>query len=740
MNPNITVIINTLNRGDMLKVILECMQWQNYKGEFEIIVVNGPSTDNTEEVLKAWQGKIRVGKCDEANLSKSRNVGISMAKSDFVIFIDDDAYPEPEWLEQMIQPFNDSEVAAVGGIVYDHTGYTYQYEYRTANRLLNCNWSAKNSGEQLCYPASYEFPYPPGGNAAYRKSALIDVGGFDEEIEYYGDETDVAVRLIDAGYLIKNVVGGYIHHKSAPSNIRNNQRIVKNWYPIIKNKIYFSVKNGRSHMPLEEILHDNRLFSETWRKDVQDKISNGLLDDTDLLEFETQNSRAWEIGVANGLAETRKMYFQKDTHNAEDFLCFKAFAVVKRSNVILVSQHYPPHQEGGLPTLTKELAEALAAQGLSVYVVTQSPDINRIDFENGVWVHRIINVSHDLPAMALSLKVPQRIWNWSASAYTEVERISKYRKIDAIETPIWDCQGIAFLMNKRWPLVTSLQTTLHFWLESHPELRADPEWMNVFGKPMLALEKTVMLASDAIRSISKAIKSEIENAYNFSFRKSQVVVAPLGMSMPAKSLSVRIENSSIATVLFVGRLEHRKGIDVLLQAIPVILEEYPSVRFRIIGDDTLAISSGTITYKDAFLSSNSKKPWLGQISFEGRVDDSTLQDAYHSCDIFVAPSRFESFGLVFLEAMREAKPVIGCFAGGMPEIISDKESGFLVSSGSLDEFTSACIELIKSPALREQMGKAGKEIYLKKFTSQSMADASLVLYTLAKENFKEEKH
>ena len=173
MKPTVSVIINTLNRGDMLSKVLTSLQWLKYEGDFEVIVVNGPSTDNTASVLEEWNGRIRVGQCEVANLSVSRNIGINMARGEYVVFIDDDAYPEPEWLEQMIAPFDSPYVGAVGGIVFDHTGFHYQYEYQTSNRLLNTRQLVcKNNAEHLCFPSSFEFPYPAGGNAAYRRSAL----------------------------------------------------------------------------------------------------------------------------------------------------------------------------------------------------------------------------------------------------------------------------------------------------------------------------------------------------------------------------------------------------------------------------------------------------------------------------------------------------------------------------------------------------------------------------------------
>ena len=176
---------------------------------------------------------------------------------------------------------------------------------------------------------------------------------------------------------------------------------------------------------------------------------------------------------------------------------------------------------------------------------------------------------------------------------------------------------------------------------------------------------------------------------------------------------------------------------MLLSAIPGILEKNPEVIFRILGDDTLPTSDGVTTYKAEFLSSEHGQRWKDQVFFEGRVTDSILRDAYKTCDVFVAPSRFESFGLVFLEAMRVAKPVIGCLAGGMPEVVSHEVNGLLVQPGDVEALSEAILSLAGSEKLRTSMGDAGEKIFLNKFTSEGMARSSSNLYDIAEMNFRE---
>jgi glycosyltransferase involved in cell wall biosynthesis len=261
--------------------------------------------------------------------------------------------------------------------------------------------------------------------------------------------------------------------------------------------------------------------------------------------------------------------------------------------------------------------------------------------------------------------------------------------------------------------------------------------MEAFGLPMLALEAELMLKSSSIRSISLAIRRAIEMAYDITFEESKIVIAPLGM--PPENIHPSTTGPSTKlTVLFVGRLEYRKGIDVLLSAIPKILEKNPNILFRILGDDTLPTSDAMTTYKAAFLSSEHGRRCKDQVMFEGRVNDHILRDAYQTCDVFVAPSRFESFGLVFLEAMRVAKPVIGCLTGGIPEIVSVNKNGLLVQPGNVEALTKAILTLADSEKLRIEMGSAGKKIFLSQFTSDAMARSSSKLYNIAEMNFRGE--
>jgi glycosyltransferase involved in cell wall biosynthesis/GT2 family glycosyltransferase len=729
-----SVVINTYNRAEGLRNTLKSLLALDYP-TFEIVVVNGPSTDHTEEVLQQFASRIKVASCEVRNLSVSRNIGICAAAGDLVAFIDDDAMPEPEWLTQLAEAFDEEGVAAAGGKVFDHVGYEFQYQYASADRLGNAQWQLVEPTPHLNFPQSLRFPYLQGTNTSFRRTALLSVGGFDEEYEYYLDETDVCLRLNDAGYIVRQLPNAYVHHKFLPSHVRDENRVAKYRYPVVKNKIYFAVRNARSHISMNNIMGDVQAFVAGQFADIDFHIAGGRLSADDRSTFSNDVDRAWTRGLQQGLSANRELItdekLQRYGQPFKNALAADEIARLKgRKSIVLVSRDYPPGHAGGIATFNRDLAVALAAAGHTVVVITHSKDVNRVDFEDGVWVHRLVPMELARSSAAVQANVPQHIWNWSMTAHREVARLETHRSIDVVETPIWDCEGIAFALDKRWPLVVSLQTTMHFWLQSHPEYRQNGEWMSSFGQVMLNLERLVMQEADSIRSISAAIARDIESSYGFSFEKDRLVVSPLGLADRLDERSATLSPGDVPVVLFVGRLEPRKGIDVLLSAITLVLQSGTSARFRLLGDDSHPGPDGQ-TFREAFENSEAGRQCAGLVSFEGKVSDEVLRSAYASCDLFVAPSRFESFGLVFLEAMREGKPVVGCNAGGMPEVVAHEDSGLLVEPGDAMALAKAISRLLNSPEQRSQMGARGRQRFVDNFTAGQMATNSEPLYESA---------
>ncbi len=251
------------------------------------------------------------------------------------------------------------------------------------------------------------------------------------------------------------------------------------------------------------------------------------------------------------------------------------------------------------------------------------------------------------------------------------------------------------------------------------------------GSPVLALESWILERAPCLHANSHAILADIEERYAMRIPDTRVVVAPHGMSDWAAVADIadlgRPGSATPATVmpdavrfLFVGRLESRKGIDVLLRAAPEVLRCFPHARLDIVGNDGIERAEGG-TYKDAFRASPEARDVQSRIVFHGRVEEDKLRRFYRDCDVLVAPSRYESFGLVYLEGMMFGKPVIGGQGGGGPEVIEEGVTGLLVAPGDADQLAAAMMRLGDGRELRARMGQAGRRRYEAHFGADATA-------------------
>jgi glycogen synthase len=738
----VSVVINTYNRAASLDATLRSLRRLNYP-RFEVIVVNGPSTDNTMEVLRAHAASIRVGTCSDRNLSISRNAGIEMARGDLVAFLDDDAVPDENWLNDAVDAFDSEEVGGVGGFVYDHTGYNLQYRYSVSNRLGTARWDVAEPKTEFCYPGCLEFPYLQGTNAIFRRSALLEIGGFDEEFNYYLDETDVCLRLVDAGYLLKQLSNAFVYHRFLPSHIRSENRVVTSWHPIIKNKVYFSLANAPSEIPARDLLKDWDHFCAEAEAGLKFHLGRGAATQQNLDEFYTDVNSALREGMRAGHTSPRRFLHAERSRELRgsvktDVLDegpsgqgqFKLYPTVmpqsKKLTICLLSQEYPPAIVGGIGRLTYELACGLAERGHDVHVLTKSlSGHNTVDFEEDVWVHRLVEDREEPPAPQ-GVNFPEPLWRRSARLLREIRRINETHPVDIVEGPIWDAEGLATVLDGSFVSVTSLETPLKMALETNPGWVDGSAAQRQVYDAIIAGEKAAIERATAIRAISGAIVETMRSLYDIEFAPDRLSITPIGMHDRSAGKSFKTQSRFI-DVLFAGRFEDRKGIDVLLQVIPSLCQEFKRARFILVGEDRPRADGSTLSSR--FCARHARAPFRDRVIFPGKVSDSEIERYLAQCEIFVGPSRYESFGLVFVEAMMFGKSVVGCRVGGMKEVIAEGVTGLLAEPGDPESLRAALASLLADPAKRETFGKAGRARFLEHYTREKLADRTLAFYS-----------
>jgi len=726
---HVSIVVCTDGRATALANTLRCLQHLDGPA-FEVCVVCGPTEDGTAELLSGWDGRIKVGRNPERNLSISRNIGIAMAAGDIVAFIDDDGLPEPEWLPQILRAFDDPHVAGAGGIVMDHTGARLQYLYASADRLGNADWQRDMPADCYNFPFSFNFPYVQGTNSAFRRDTLLALGGFDEEFEFYLDETDVCCRLVDSGWLIRQLPDAVVHHKFLPSAIRTEDRITRVLYPVLKNKLYFSLMNNHGHYPLRLAIADMITFVQAQEALVRHHIEAARLPLSDLEAFQGDVDRAWAVGLERGLSKRRRLLQAALLDSHATFLEFpRPMPQGGREVFVFVSQEYPPDRIGGIGRYIHQLARAVAGLGHHVHVLTSGTEYDRVDFEEGVWVHRI--TPSPIPPMP-HFPIPSHIWEHASTMLSALRDVAKRHLVTAVYAPIWNCEGIAICLDGSFPLIVGLQTTLRFWLDSHPHIAADEVFKRDFAEPMLAAETRLLRDCDGLHAISAAIARDISHAYDIPLDLPRTKVLPLGLDdwsrLPAIAPAPLPDGS--LRLLFVGRLEARKGIDVLLDVLPCLLSRHPKLHVEIVGNDAIPGPDGR-PYRVAFEAAVGAE-LRARVRFHGEITEGQLRGFYRACDIFVAPSRFESFGLVVVEAMMFEKPVVACRAGGMVEVAKEGRTALLAEPGDAVSLKECLERLIDNPLLRCELGSSGRKRYEDHFAPGAMAEGTVALLRQAR--------
>ncbi len=724
MSRRFSVVVNTYNRADSLRRTLEGLSHLDHDS-FEVVVVNGPSTDGTERLLAEWSGAVKVARTHERNLSVSRNIGIAAASGEVVAFIDDDAYPDPAWLDRLDAAYDDPEVGAAGGPVLDHTGAAWQARYSLANRRGDA-WVSDGPNPTALYgsPFTDVFVYTIGTNSSFRREALVGVGGFDEEYEYYLDETDVCLRLVDQGWLIAALDDGVVFHKFLPSDVRTDQRAIKNRYSVVKNRLYFALRHGQHDRSVPELLDDAQAFVEYHRQDIRWNIDHELLTEDDATQYEADARRANDMAVARALSgesRTRPPAWFDQDH--EPFLAFPTKRLRQgKLHLVLLSQEYPPAPVNGIGRFVHGLATGLGRRGHVVHVITRSDTHHRVDFEDDVWVHRIVATTHPKPR---GIDLPDHIWDHAASAADELRRIDQRRPVDVVQFPNWDVEGIAIALEQEHLTVLSLHTPLRKVVELDATFPADNPDIRRIGEA----ERDLYGRTSGYLANSTSVIDEIERAYDVTLTPDAVTLVAHGLPA-ARTVDPVAPIGPVddcVEVLYVGRLEHRKGIDTLLAAAPKVLEAHPGAVLTIVGDDQLPTPRGT-TYRQEFEQSVDAARLGDRVRFLGRVDDDELERCYAHCDVFVAPSRYESFGLILLEAMRHAKPVVAADVGGMRGIVEPGVSGELVPPGDPDALASALDGLLADPDRRTRLGTRGLAVFEERFSQDAMVEGVERMY------------
>ena len=185
--PSVSVVVCTYNGSRTIRDCLEGLQRLDYP-DFEVIVVDDGSTDGTATIAREYD--VRVISTENRGLAAARNLGLTAARGEIVAYLDDDAYPDPRWLQYLADTFLRTDYVAIGGPNIPPPG---------DGAIADCVANAPGGPTHVLL-SDREAEHIPGCNMAFRKAALEAVGGFDPQFRVAGDDVDVCWQLQKAGW------------------------------------------------------------------------------------------------------------------------------------------------------------------------------------------------------------------------------------------------------------------------------------------------------------------------------------------------------------------------------------------------------------------------------------------------------------------------------------------------------------------------------------------------------------
>ncbi|MHA6249436.1 glycosyltransferase family 4 protein [Pontibacter sp. CAU 1760] len=348
--------------------------------------------------------------------------------------------------------------------------------------------------------------------------------------------------------------------------------------------------------------------------------------------------------------------------------------------ILIVGQTPPPF--GGQSLMTHRLVNA-KLKGLQLYHVRMSfsktmKSIGHFEFRKVLHMFTIVakaayyRFKHDIPTLYYMPAGPNK-------------------------TPVIRDIFMLFFMRLLYKKVI-----FHFRAAGVSEFVAEqPDWLRhlanyVYRRPDIAIHLSSLNPNDG--------------GY-FNARKTLVV--PNGLEDEALPyLPIRRETREETRILYVGMISEGKGIIVLLEAMDILLRKGVKATLTVVGE----FASPAIQAKtEAFVKANQIEE---SVFFKGIKRGKEKDQCFLEADIFCFPSHFdcESFGNVLVEAMMFELPVVSTRWRGIPNIVQDNETGFLVPIKSPQVTADKLLELIFQPELRVRMGQHGREVYLSKFS------------------------
>ena len=384
----------------------------------------------------------------------------------------------------------------------------------------------------------------------------------------------------------------------------------------------------------------------------------------------------------------------------------------EKMKVMMLSWEFPPRIIGGIAPHVYDLSRSLARLGIEVIVVTcDFPGAPERETLDGVEIHRVDSYGSPSPDFASWTY----LMNMNLKRYA-AELLRSGSEIDLIHGHDWlvaeAAVGLKHLF--RTPFIATIHSTEY---GRRNGIHTDYQKM--------IHQTEVWMANEAWCSICCSDYMASHVSFALGLPRENISVIPNGVDpekfrppFDKESFRKTYATPKERIVLFVGRMVHEKGVDVLLEAANTVLR-FVDAKFVFVGEgylkDTLA--------KKAF------DYGIGaRVYFTGFLDDPTVKRLYRSADVCVVPSLYEPFGIVAIEAMAAGSPVVVSDVGGLSEIVQHDSTGLKVYPSDANSLAWGILRILSDKKHADALAKQATERAMQVYNWGSIARRTAEVY------------
>ncbi len=383
-------------------------------------------------------------------------------------------------------------------------------------------------------------------------------------------------------------------------------------------------------------------------------------------------------------------------------------------SVMMLSWEYPPRIIGGISPHIYYLSKSLARNGIKVYVVTcDFPGAPAHEVVDGVEVYRIDSYKNPSPDFATWVYLMNM--NMQKEAATITRQLGG--KIDVFHAHDWlvATAGIGLKHVFRKPFFATMHSTeigrrngIHSGYERM--IHETEAWLTYEAWKVICCSDYMVhhvqwafgLPTDKLVMIPNGVKAEVYTKNDKDLAQFRNKYA-----LPQEKI-----------VLFVGRMVYEKGVHVLVNAAPKVLEK-ANAKFIIVGNGYMKDQLSTIVNNTGL---------AHKVMFTGFVDDETLRKLQKCADVSVVPSLFEPFGIVALEAMAAKSPVVVSDTGGLSEIVNHDVDGVKAYTGNPDSLAWGINRVLTDEAYANTLRTNAYRKIQEKYNWDKIAQQTMTMY------------